>query len=79
MKRIQLAVLVILSACAGAALRPLVIPPAHAAVTQRWEYLNLTIEFSVDSTMKKLNDAGAQGWELQAVDSGRFWLKRPAP
>ncbi len=83
---------VLVSACAGAAVSHLVIPPAHAAVTQRWEHLcfdggNHADDLEVSG--KKLSDAGREGWELATTtalvtDAGShhailYCLKRPAP
>lgn len=60
------------------------IPLAHAESPARWEYLCFPGGPNEESE-KKLNQAGAEGWELQTVypygstaGAALFCLKRPA-
>ena len=63
------------------------IPVAHAQSPARWEYLCISYgPFEAPTDVHtKLNQAGAQGWELQAAFSrpgdanALLCLKRPAP
>lgn len=77
-----------IAGCGAAVVAPLVIPPAHAQTTQRWEvhcvFLPQTI--SENRQLAGLNDAGnaagREGWELVTVDRGgssTMCFKRPAP
>jgi hypothetical protein len=66
-----------------AATSVLTIPPAHAQSPARWEYLCIDNPWlKRDELHKKLNEAGAQGWELQTAHAFQhaelFCLKRPA-
>jgi len=84
-RRLSVVVGVVVSACAGAALSRVVIPPAHAGAAQRWEYLCLdagVLYPDAQTVQQQLNDAGKEGWEFAASagQNGRFsCLKRPAP
>ena len=92
MNRLLVLAAIVISACAGAVVRQVVVPPAHAAVTQHWEYLCFTggnLGDDREATSKKLNDAGREGWELvtalaEAPGYGShnafgYCMKRPAP
>lgn len=67
----------------GCATARFVVPPAHAANVQRWEYLCFA-ESGASEVQQKLNAAGAQGWDLVAANGGdthsdRWCMKRPLP
>ncbi len=86
MKRMVFAGLLLVSACAGAALSRVVIPPAHAQATRRWEHfcfmLPTTWGFDESGVSKKLTEAGREGWELVGVANSQgfvYCMKRPAP
>jgi hypothetical protein len=86
MKRPVFAGLLLLSACAGAALSRVVVPPAHAQATRRWEHFCFSSGWGGGLNEKELNakltDAGREGWELVsvAVDTlALYCMKRPAP
>ncbi len=92
MNRLLVLAAIVVSACAGAVVSQLVIPPAHAGVTQRWEYLCFdggTYDGDREATSKRLNDAGREGWELATamvpwtnINSHHayiYCMKRPAP
>lgn len=83
-------VLGFIAGCGAAAIAPLVIPPAHAQVTQRWETLCVTQLQRRDSPLAEGttalgNQAGREGWELVSfsIDSSSIkavaCFKRPAP
>jgi hypothetical protein len=80
-KRIVLLTSVALAAaCAGAIARPLIIPPAAAADTQRWEHLCIVVDRK--EATESLNRAGAEGWELETAmpywnAEYQYCLKRP--
>lgn len=77
--------------CGAAIAVPLVIPPAHAQTTQRWETLcvNHSLrarEVTTDGTNAPMTDlgnrAGREGWELVSTLIGSnavMCFKRPAP
>lgn len=78
--------LLLVSACAGAALSRVVIPPAHAEATRRWEHFCFTSGWGGGLHEKELNDkltaAGREGWELVSVAADHlalYCMKRPAP
>jgi hypothetical protein len=59
------------------------IPLAHAQSPARWEYLCIPAAHAKYEDLEKmLNEAGAEGWELQAESPHTaypsFCLKRPA-
>lgn len=76
--------------CGAAAMAPLLIPPAHAQTTQRWEaHCVYHADNQPDDTAAWLtstgNTAGGQGWELAGLAAGphpgftTICFKRPAP
>lgn len=44
----------------------------------KWEYSVIYVS-SYSSVIDDLNKAGEEGWELVAIASGWFYLKRPIP
>jgi hypothetical protein len=90
--RVMIAIALVLAACAGAIVQQQLIPQTHAAVTQRWEYLEIRGIAWTDSVKAKetLDKAGREGWELVSVsghgEASKFedhlamaFFKRPAP
>lgn len=81
-----LLVLGFLTGCGAAIVAPLIVPPAHAQVTQRWEtYCEVgrggTFRGTASNLIEVGNRAGAQGWEpfSVATDAAIICFKRPAP
>ena len=72
-------------ACGVAAVAPLVIPPAHAQTTQRWEMMCTTfpVTRNSDENVRAINSvgnaAGREGWEPFAVENLALCFRRPAP
>jgi hypothetical protein len=81
--------LVFLVGCAvGGAASHFVAPPARAGTTpQKWAYFCITSGDNVERFTRKLDQAGAEGWELVAasvsdggtsITNNAFWcFKRP--
>jgi hypothetical protein len=83
-RRLLVVGVLLASACAGAVMSRVLIPPAHAAVSQRWEHLCFSdgLYPNAEVAEKALNDAGKEGWELAATAGSNgqiFCMKRPAP
>jgi hypothetical protein len=43
---------------------------------QKWEYFATNVEGSPREATKELDDYGDDGWELVAIDEGRYVFKR---
>jgi hypothetical protein len=74
--------LVFLAGCAvGGAANRLAVPTAsaqQAATLTRWEYSTVEFDSNHETTLRKANEAGLQGWEAFAHgDSGRWYMRRP--
>jgi hypothetical protein len=74
--------LVFLVGCAvGGAASRFTVPPAsaqQAASLTKWEYFEIDFDGDRASTLRKVNEAGAQGWEaFFHGDSGRYYMRRP--
>jgi hypothetical protein len=61
-------VLFIFGCAVGGAASQLVVPPASAAGTQRWDYFCFE-EWGASEIMAKAQQAGAAGWEMVLADS----------
>lgn len=73
-----------IAGCGAAVVAPLIIPPAHAQTTQRWEvHCVIGSRRSMDGWASDMTSvgtrAGAQGWELVEVEGAGICFKRPAP
>jgi hypothetical protein len=57
---------------------PAAAPNAAAADTQRFEYMELRPPISQEKRLTKMNQLGAQGWELVGLFAGDYLVfKRP--
>lgn len=76
--------------CGASAIVPLVVPPAHAQTTTRWEVFCAETdardsEGTASAVMTVGNRAGAEGWELVSAPGNLYahysiaCFKRPAP
>lgn len=59
-----------------------IVPPARAAGVQKWDYFCFDEEGAAEVT-RKAKQAGTEGWEMVAVDTGgnmdsTWCFKRPA-
>lgn len=91
MKKLAIVAALLVSACVGASLSRVVIPPAHAQVHQRWEHycaettgtMGFRRDLDKEQLNKALSEAGREGWELVSVSVrgslALYCLKRPAP
>ncbi len=87
MSKTTVALIAFLTGCGAAAIAPLVIPPAHAQTTQRWEGYCVTEQArSPGPRLTSIaNTAGREGWELVAMthegqtNVTNLCFKRPAP
>lgn len=87
MKRMVFVGLLLVSAFAGPALSRLVIPPAQAQATRRWEHFCFTVGWTGNlrdrEVSEKLTGAGREGWELVSATNYQggvlYCMKRPAP
>lgn len=44
---------------------------------QRWEYFMITLPRTIgEGLLKKIDELGAEGWELVVGDKNRLWFKR---
>ena len=82
MKKVKLSILflgVFLAGCfAATVIQPLVVPPAHAQNTVRYEYHCQDIKaFSFDALNTDLNRFGAAGWDLVNFVGNKNCFKRP--
>jgi hypothetical protein len=68
-KRLLVLAVLLATACAGATPSQVLIPPARAAVGQRWEHFCFLEgnASGVNDANQKLGEAGQQGWELVSV------------
>lgn len=89
MSKTTVALIAFLAGCGAAAVAPLVIPPAHAQTTQRWETLCVQTQTErgtslAENTTAAGNAAGREGWEpFSSSQVGTSYamicFKRPAP
>lgn len=85
--RLSIALVFVLGCVVGGASSHFVVPPARAQVdTGRWEYFCFSGNVDPTDMMLRLNEAGAQGWELQSStpigsigSSASHCMKRRAP